>query len=95
MFSLFARLDNNIPVLLSLDERVRVVLNIHPRLMSRGNSPDSYCIHVDNSKAEIETAEDRLKKSVFYRKIIDEVSKKFSIRIGKFLYQNDTKVNEL
>ena len=52
--------------------------------MSRGNSPDSYCIHVDNSKAEIETAEDRLKKSVFYRKIIDEVSKNLVFVLENF-----------
>lgn len=68
------------------------MFNIHPRLMSRGNSPDSYCIYVDNSETQsAETADDVNAKIVFYGRLVEQLSEGLNIRIGEFMNRKSTK----
>lgn len=67
------------------------IFNIHPRLMSRGNSPDSYCIYVDNSKTQsAETADDVNTKIAFYEHLTEQLSECFDVKIGQFMDRKST-----
>lgn len=68
----------------------KTLLNVHPRLMSRGNSPDSYCIYVDNEKTQsAETKHDIATKIVFYERLIKDLGHKFDIYPGQFMLRKN------
>lgn len=69
----------------------KTLFNIHPRLMSRGNSPDSYCIYVDNSETQsAETQRDIDTKINFYECLVGQLSADFDIKPGQFMKRKST-----
>jgi hypothetical protein len=59
------------------------LISAHPRLMSRGNSADAFCLYIDNKEDEDEVQ--LQEKRCFYRDLIEDLSKKYSIQQGQFL----------
>lgn len=73
-------------------EEGNTIFNIHPRLMSRGNSPESYCIYVDNSETQsAETADDVNIKIVFYEQLVGQLNQELDIKSGEFMKRKSTK----
>jgi len=69
------------------EDRGRATLNIHPRLMSKGNSADSFGLYVNNSEGEPE--EELLAKRAFYARIIRKIQTDYAVRQGPFMSRGD------
>lgn len=59
------------------------VINIHPRVMSTGNSADSMGIYIDNKEGE--DLDELKRKKDFYKDFIDRLSGKYDVNEGRFL----------
>lgn len=59
------------------------VISVHPRIMSKGNSADAFGLYVNNNEGE-DTFE-MVRKRILYRCIIDILSEKREVVIGKFM----------
>lgn len=63
-------------------------LNIHPRLMSRGNSADAMGLYVDNEfTKEAETQEDLKTKMRYYTGLVSHLKTEFDTNEGKFFIE--------
>lgn len=61
-------------------------LNLHPRLMSKGNSADAFGLYVNDEQGE--SRDEVLAKMSLYEKIIEEASKDYNITKGKFMQED-------
>jgi hypothetical protein len=61
----------------------QTMINVHPRLMSKGNSADAMGIYVDNFEGE--QVHDLEKKRVFYRQLIARMAMIRTIKNGMLL----------
>ncbi len=62
------------------------VISIHPRIMSKGNSADAFGLYVNNNEGEVTS--EMVRKRILYRYIMDTLSEKREVIIGKFMEGN-------
>lgn len=65
------------------DDLGYAVLNVHPRLMSKGNSADAMGIYVNNFEGE--RVHELEKKKIFYQRLIAGMAVKRIMEKGTFL----------